>query len=193
MSWFHWEHGQDQKRLIEFTGRLIRLRKEHPVFRRPKFFRGRRIRGSEIKDVMWFNPGGNEMDDEEWASPFVRCLGMLLSGDATDVVNPQHEPVHDDTFLLLLNAHYEAIQFVLPGLENLEWEMILNTAEEEGFLPKPIRFPSGHDVDLAERSTCLLRLCGGTQEQARQESWKKRAYGLPQAVTGEEERAGKKR
>jgi isoamylase len=192
ISWFNWEHDEHQKRLLEFTRRLIGLRKEHPVFRRPKFFRGRRIRGSEIKDVMWFNPGGNEMTEEEWASPFVRCLGMLLSGDATDVVNFQNVPVQDETFLLLINAHYEPISFVMPGMENLEWEMILDTTDEDGFVATRKRFPSGEDVDLAERSTCLLRLYGGTQAHARQESWKKRAYDLPKAFTGEEVRAGKK-
>ena len=86
ISWLHWEHNDEQRQLLDFTKKLIDLRKEHPVFRRPKFFQGRRIRGSEIKDVMWFNPGGNEMSDEEWASPFVRCLGMLLSGDTIDVL-----------------------------------------------------------------------------------------------------------
>jgi len=62
LSWFHWEKWDEkQKALFEFTRRVIQLRRQHPVFRRPKFFQGRRIRGSEIKDVMWFNPGGNEM------------------------------------------------------------------------------------------------------------------------------------
>ena len=76
---------EKQNQFLEFTRKLIQFRKDHPVFRRPKFFQGRRIRGSEIKDVMWFNPGGSEMSEEEWASPFVRCLGMLLSGDTIDV------------------------------------------------------------------------------------------------------------
>ena len=65
VSWLNWEKREEkQNALFEFTRRLIQLRQQHPVFRRPKFFQGRRIRGSEIKDVMWFNPGGNEMSDE---------------------------------------------------------------------------------------------------------------------------------
>ena len=72
-SWLPWEHNDEQKQLCAFAKKLIQLRRDHPVFRRPKFFQGRRIRGSEIRDVMWFNPGGNEMSDEEWASPFLRC------------------------------------------------------------------------------------------------------------------------
>ena len=57
-----------QEQLHEFTSRLIHFRREHPIFRRPKFFQGRKIRGSEIKDIMWFNPGGTEMNDDEWTT-----------------------------------------------------------------------------------------------------------------------------
>ena len=56
ISWLTWDRSEEQNRLLEFTKKLIQLRRDHPVFRRPKFFQGRRIRGSEIKDVMWFNP-----------------------------------------------------------------------------------------------------------------------------------------
>ena len=193
VGWLSWERTGEQEQLFEYTRRLIRLRTEHPVFRRPKFFQGRRIRGSEIKDVMWFNPGGNEMSEEEWTSPFVRCLGMLLSGDTVDVLSFEGEPVRDETFLLLLNAHHEPIVFVLPGLEKLEWELLLDTAEEEGFLKKTKVFASGDDFELGDRSTCLLRLAGGAQAQARQESWKKRQVGLPPEITAEEERGAPKK
>ncbi|MBV9618703.1 MAG: glycogen debranching protein GlgX [Verrucomicrobia bacterium] len=185
ISWFDWQRRDNE--LFEFTKRLIAFRKQHPVFRRPKFFQGKRIRGSEIKDVMWFNPGGNEMSDDEWNSPFARCLGMLVSGDADDVVDSRGEPVRDDIFLLLINAHYEAIPFVLPGEEKLEWELILDT--EGGFLNKPERFSSGDDVDLKGRSTVLLRLTSGLQTQARHESWKKRPFEV-KAASAEQERAG---
>src|SRR5204863_691372 len=96
------------------------------------------------------------------------------SGDATDVLNFDGEPVHDDTFLLLINAHYEPIAFVLPGQEHLEWKLILNTSDVAGFVAETKRFASGDDVDLDGRTCCLLQLVGGTQPQAREESWKKR-------------------
>jgi glycogen operon protein len=137
---------------------------------------------------MWFNPGGNQMTEKEWTSPFVRCLGMLLSGDATDVLNFEGESVRDDTFLLLINAHYEPIAFVLPGQENVEWRLILDTSDAAGFLAEPKKLASGDDVDLSGRACCLLQLVGGTQAQAREESWKKRPVEFPQ-FTAEEERA----
>jgi len=138
ISWLNWEkRDEKQNALFEFTRRLIHLRHQHPVFRRPKFFQGRRIRGSEIKDVMWFNPGGNEMTEEDWSLPSARCLGMMLSGDTIDVLNFQGEPIRDDTFLFLSNAHYETISFLLPGQEHIEWQLLIDTALESGFLAEP--------------------------------------------------------
>jgi glycogen operon protein len=174
ISWFNWDFTDEQKQQLEFTKKLIQLRREHPVFRRPKFLQGRRIRGSEIKDVMWFNPGGNEMSEEEWTSPFARALAMLLSGDTIDVVSFEGEPVRDETFLLLMNAHYEPIEFVLPGQENLEWQVVIDTTTPAGFIDDVKKFSSTDDVEVEGRATMLLRLISGTQAQARQESWRKR-------------------
>ena len=188
ISWLNWERDEKQNQFVEFTRKLIQLRRDHPVFRRPKFFQGRRIRGSEIRDVMWFNPGGSEMSEEEWTSPFVRCLGMLLSGDTMDVLTFEGEPIRDDTFLLLINAHYEPIPFVVPGQEHIEWQLILDTMDPGGFLMEPKRFASGDDVDLGGRAACLFQLVSGAQAQAREESWKKRHVEFP-ALSAEEERA----
>ena len=137
---------------------------------------------------MWFNPGGNEMSDEEWASSLVRCLGVLLSGDTIDVLNFEGTPIRDDTFLLLINAHFESIQFVLPGQEHIEWELILDTVHNEGFSREPQKFTSGNDIELSGRATSLLKLIAGTQAQARQESWKKRHVELPhdRQITGQQ-------
>src|SRR6266436_1079278 len=190
ISWFDWNRDEKQNQFLEFTRKLICFRHAHPVFRRPKFFQGRRIRASEIRDVMWFNPGGCEMSEEEWASPFVRCMGMLLSGDTADVLSFEGEPIRDDTFLLLINAHYEPIPFGLPSKENLEWQLILDTMDPNGFLAEPRKFPSGDDVDMGGRACCLLQLVKGAQAQAREESWKKRSVEFP-PLSAEEERAGK--
>ncbi len=179
ISWLDWNLDDEQKALLDFTRELIRFRREHPVFRRPKFFQGRRIRGSEIRDVMWFNPGGNEMTDDEWNSPFVRCLGMLLSGDTIDVQTFEGEPIRDNSFLLLINAHHEPLQFVLPGQKKVEWQLLLDTASVDGFCREPQNFVSGDEVEIPERATMLLKLITGSTAQARHESWKKRQFEAP--------------
>ncbi len=179
ISWLTWERSEEQEKQLNFVRKLIQLRREHPVFRRPKFFQGRRIRGSEIKDVMWFNPGGSEMSDEEWSSPFVRCLAMLLSGDTIDVLSFEGDPIRDQTFLLLINAHHETIPFVLAGEEHLEWRLLIDTAAEEGFIEDERKFASGDDFEVEGRAMKLLCLTAGSQAQARRESWKKRQVAIP--------------
>jgi glycogen operon protein len=174
VSWLDWDWNGHQQKLHEFTTRLIRLRHGHPIFRRPKFFQGRKIRGSGIKDIMWFNPGGTEMNDDEWNTSFVRTFGMMLSGDTMDVRDFHGEVIRDDTYLMLLNAHHEPLTFVLPGQEDVRWEMILDTRIEEGFFETPKIFDAADEYEMEARSFCLLRLSVGAQSHARSDSWKKR-------------------
>ena len=167
LNWLRWDHGPEEKELLEFTAGLIHLRRRHPIFRRPKFFQGRRIRGSDIRDIMWFTPGGNEMTDEEWNFSFVRCLTMLLSGDTMDVRTPRGEPIQDASFMLMLNAHYEAVEFTLPGREDVTWERVIDTQLSAGFAPPGCHTPAGGKWTLAARSLCLWRLQAGSQASAR--------------------------
>jgi hypothetical protein len=81
---------------------------------------------------------------------------------------------------LLINAHYEPIQFVLPGQEHLEWRLVIDTCDEDGFVDDGEKYASGDDVALEARATKLLRLTAGAQAQARHESWKKRQFQVPQ-------------
>ncbi|HEY2138469.1 MAG TPA: glycogen debranching enzyme GlgX, partial [Chthoniobacterales bacterium] len=99
-----------------------------------------------------------------------------------DVLSFEGEPIRDETFLFLINAHFEPLPFVLPGEEHLEWVLILDTAEEHGFLPEPQKFASGDDVEVIGRGVKLLKLATGTQARARHESWKKRQVQLPRDV-----------
>ncbi len=184
ISWLDWNFSKEQTALLEFTKQLIKLRHEHPVFRRPKFFQGRRIRGSEIRDVMWFTPAGAEMNDDEWNSPYVRCLGMFLSGDTIDVQNFEGQPIRDRTFLFIINAHHEAIVFVLPGQKDVAWQLIFDTASENGFQKEPQNFVSGDEVEIRGRASLLLQLATGSTAQASRESWKKRESAAPKKKDG---------
>jgi isoamylase len=182
LSWFNWDWGDDAKTLFDFTRRLIRFRKEHPVFRRPKYFRGKRIYDLDVKDIMWFNPSGAEMNDQDWKNGFAKCLGMLVSGLASDVRGPKGEPIRDDTFLLLCNAHYESLTFILPGREEIRWEFVLDTKSERGFVRPQKIMPAGDEVELIDRSLSLLKLSEGEDRFARQPSWTIREGKAPSKV-----------
>jgi len=157
ISWHAWKRTPGQQAQTDFTARLIAFRREHPIFRRPKFFQGREVRGAGVKDLMWLNPGGNEMSDEEWGTHYVKTLGVLLCGDALDVRDWQGEPITDDTFLMLLNAAPEAEDFVLPSQGAQRWAVVLDTADERGFLDPQPGHAAGEKLAVTGRSFVLLR------------------------------------
>ncbi len=167
LSWFSWERSGDQRQLTDFVSRLIQFRKTHSVFRRPKFFQGRAIRGLGIKDIMWFNPDGKEMSDEEWSVGYARSMGVLLSGLGMDVRDFKGEPITDDTFVILFNAHHEQIEFRFPRIKNSRagWEMILDTNLPEGFLANKTRHSAAASVPVEARSVVVLKH-GLTREKA---------------------------
>ena len=115
ISWVDWKLDKPRRELLEFTRCVIGLMNEHPVLRRRHFFQGRRIRGSEVKDLAWFRPDGKEMNDEDWNNPETRCFGLRLAGDAIEELDARGNRIVDDTLLILLNAYHEAIQFTLPA------------------------------------------------------------------------------
>ena len=115
ISWISWDPEHMDKELLGFVQQLIALRKDHPVFRRRNFFQGRKIKGADIKDIVWLDPDGKEMTDEEWNQEFARCLGVSLAGKLwMKWMSAEHEFAMR-IFCLLLNAHHEEIPFVLPA------------------------------------------------------------------------------
>src|SRR5499427_9645416 len=126
LTWLHWELTEEQQDFCNFVRAVIQLRRMHPVFQRRKFFQERAIHGKDVHDITWFESSGQEMSEEAWNSGYVRCLGVQLAGDLIGDMDERGEPVQDDTILLLLNAHYEAIPFTLPMQhEGQEWERLL--------------------------------------------------------------------
>jgi isoamylase len=161
LTWYQWPLPRPALRQVDFVRRLIRLRLEQPVFHRRRFFQGRRIHGSEVKDLSWFRPDGKEMTEEEWNSSFTRCLGVRLAGDAIEEVDAQGQPIVGDTFLVLLNAYHEPVSFVLPAHRaRVRWELVLDTrAWEIGKRERAFRV--GDQFPLEGRSLAVLRLRRG--------------------------------
>jgi isoamylase len=156
ISWIDWSLRDTHELLIAFVQRLTELRRTHPLLRRRSFFQGRRIIGPEIKDIMWLNPDGREMSDEEWGQSFVRCLGMYLAGQAIDEQDERGRPLVDDDLLILINAHHEPIPFTLQQFqEPTRWQAVVDTNEESG-LASEARYGAGETYPLQGRSVALL-------------------------------------
>jgi glycogen operon protein len=157
LSWVSWQLEQEHRELVSYVKRLIEIRRSHPSFHRRSFFQGRPIRGAAVKDVTWLTPNGNEMTDQEWNESFARCLGMFLAGDAIGEEDDRGQPLHDDDFILLLNAHHERIDFVIPGLPVPSiWNVMLDTTRADGGSSDRRTFPAGSRFPLGGRSLALL-------------------------------------
>jgi isoamylase len=155
-TWFDWDLDERKQALLEFTSGLIKFRLDHPNFHRRKFFQDRSIRHAEDADVLWLRPDGKQMTDEEWDQGWQRCLGVFLNGHTLGDVNLNAQPVMDDDFLLLLNCHYEPVDFSVPELESdRKWEFVLDTRNAAFSSPgKSVR--AGEVVTLIERSLVLF-------------------------------------
>jgi glycogen operon protein len=156
IGWLNWELSDVRKAFLGFVQQLIQVRRAQPVLRRRRFFQGRRLRGSEVKDLAWFEPSGEEMTDEDWNAQFVRCLGVRLAGDTIEEVDQRGERIMGDTLLVLLNAHDGQIPFTFPALQpGQEWELIVDTTASQ---VEPLRIQPGQPYPLEGRSLAIFRL-----------------------------------
>jgi isoamylase len=155
LSWTDWSTADEE--LIEFTRRLIELRRAHAVFRRRRFFQGQPIHGIELVDIEWFTSEGVEMAEERWGRAHIGDLGVLLNGDAIPSRNERGERIRDDTFYLVFNAHGNAIDVSIPPDRGERWELVLDTAREPAFPDSPPIMAQGDPLHMPARSVVVLR------------------------------------
>jgi len=169
ISWTDWTQTPERREFLEFTRRIIRIWKDHPVLRRRKFFQGRRIRGAEVIDITWLDPSGAEMTDEMWNSPEVRGIGVRLNGDAIQDVDERGERIVSDTLLLILNAGNQTLSFVLPPTAAIErWDTLIDTADP--WQPSR-RLRAGDRYDLPGHAMAVLKLNNRQDDLRRATDW----------------------
>jgi isoamylase len=153
LSWFRWS-GADEE-LIEFTRRLIRLRRDHPVFHRSSFLTGRELQGSGLPDVWWFRPDGRRMTQRDWQRADMHTLGVFLNGGEIPTRTPRGEQQRDDSFLLLFNGGHEPLTFFLPARRfGGRWAVELSTSSQP---PAGTLLAARSPVELLDRAMMLLR------------------------------------
>ena len=154
INWHDWYWDDPRWRLLDFTKRMIQMRKEHGIFRRRDFFKGVPVGDQGRKDVAWLKPDGNEMTTEEWEKEFARCLGMWLNGEQLPETDERGRQLHDASFLVLFNAHHDQIDFKLPA--GFQWRTEVDTAFDTGEPPGDAPAPS-ETYPLQGRSLVVLR------------------------------------
>ncbi|HTU83454.1 MAG TPA: glycogen debranching protein GlgX, partial [Candidatus Acidoferrales bacterium] len=164
IGWIDWSGvhhaaptGSRERELFEFVRGLIELRRSHPVFRRPRFFRGVSVDQAPLKDITWFAPAGVEMTHDDWSDASKRCFGALLGGDTGDrFISLQGYPEYDETFFLLFNGYAHATDFTLPRAHGVgRWVKLVDTAAGASAL-EPSSYEPGSAFAAADRSFVLF-------------------------------------
>lgn len=156
ISWINWDHIDAEKDLTALVRKVIALRRDHAVFRRRNFFLGRSIKGAGVKDILWLRPDGREMTDEEWNQEHARTLGVFLSGSSLGEMDDRGQAVSDENFLLLLNAHHEAVPFSLPtAASGMLWVSLIDTSVAGARSPGAA-YEASTNYSLQPRSLALL-------------------------------------
>jgi len=162
ITWIDWEHVDAS--LIDFTSALARLRRDHPTFRRRRFFDGRPVRREEVEripDIVWLRPDGTQMQPEDWDSGFGRSIGVFLNGNGIRERDRRGEPITDRHFLVLFNAGDEPVEFRLPDVDfSPNWDVLVDTA---GTLANTEPVHPGAVLDLAAKSVVVL--CEHVEEE----------------------------
>jgi isoamylase len=121
ISWVDW--SQPDTRLQDFASRLVSFRKRHPVFRRRRF-----LAGAEASELRWFTPAGTEMTDGDWSDASALAIALYLDGSNDPDRAADGTPLLDDDFLVLVNAWWEPLEFVLPSTrERAAWHVEIDT------------------------------------------------------------------
>jgi glycogen operon protein len=156
LTWMDW-NAADQ-RLLAFTRRLVRLRRDHPVFRRRRF-----LSGVQTEEIQWHTPAGSRMTDEDWNDAGARAIALYLDGTDLPDDAPDGTPLVDDDFLVLINAWWEPLDMVLPLVDGAaSWVRELDTFDDTvgasadpATADTPVKL--GESVTVGPRSMLILR------------------------------------
>ncbi|MGX1880478.1 glycogen debranching protein GlgX [Streptomyces sp. NPDC055287] len=161
LSWVHWPDKDDEEgSLHAFTRAMVWLRRDHPVFRRRRFFHGRPVEGThdDLSDIAWFTPDGKEMAQRDWQAAHAKALTVFLNGHAISEPGPRGERISDDSFLLMFNASAKALDFTVPVNHGKQWQVVVDTARAEGVPPgSGPKVGAGELVTLIGRSLVVLQ------------------------------------
>lgn len=159
-SWMDWELADKNAALMEFTKRLITIRRNHPVFRRRRFLAGGPL-GSEVgdRDIAWLVPSGKLMGQSDWDFAFGKSLMVYFNGKAIQEPDARGQRIEDDSFIMMFNAYHEPIDFTLPDTEfGPAWKLIVDTNVDTGYPDEAKTLRAGDSIAVEARSTLILRL-----------------------------------
>ncbi|SOC51237.1 glycogen debranching protein GlgX [Ornithinimicrobium cerasi] len=157
LAWMDWELDPVEHDLLDFTSQLIRLRREHRVFRRRRFFAGDADHGgqSDLGDIVWYAPDASEMPPQGWHQN-EQAVMVFLNGEAITEKDQRGRPVLDDHFLLLFNGHHEPVPFTVPdGIDTTTWRVVVDTSGDD--IDDSIPWETGSTHEMPGRAVVVLQ------------------------------------
>ena len=157
ISWLDWTLADKNYAQVNFVRQLTNLRARYPILRRSRFLSAKENEAIGLKEITWINAVGEEMEDGQWSDARMQCFGMLLDGRAQPSGIRQRGI--DATLLLILNAHHDLVNFVLPGHAGDErWRLLIDTNVETKLAKTAYR--KGDIYGVTGRSLLLFQLLG---------------------------------
>ncbi len=160
ITWLDWDLDEERAELLEFTQQLVALRRNHPVLHRRRFFTGKPLPDAgpdALDDIGWFDLAGHRMTDENWSTGYARSVMVFFNGEAIAEPDRLGQPVVDNSFLVLLNAHYEDLDFTLPSEKyGSEWKLAYSTDDRYQELTLENTAAAGETLTVTARSTLVL-------------------------------------
>ena len=132
---------------------MTKLRRDHPVFRRRRWFHGRRIRA--IEDLAWFRPDGEAMTDEDWEDGNARAIGVFLNGEAIPTTDAYGGRIVDDSFFVMISADHEPLD--VDGAPGDPAPRLGRRARHRPAARARARRRPSATLDLVDRSVLVLR------------------------------------
>ncbi|HEY8720085.1 glycogen debranching protein GlgX [Pengzhenrongella sp.] len=155
-SWVDWDLDEERASLLDFTRRLVHLRRAHPVLRRQAYFSPHDDAASEshLPDIAWFTPSGETMRRERWQVDHAQAVTVFLNGEAIDDLDPWGERIDDDSFVIMFNASDQATTFRVPAATyGAKWTCVLDT---DSNLENGERVAAAARLRISGRSTVVL-------------------------------------
>jgi isoamylase len=153
-TWLNWELDDENRELLQFAREVSKFYHSQPVFQRRRFFHGTALRGDQSQEIIWLDPSGNEMSEQNWQTPYTRSLGVKLSGGPIDV-DEYGEPIVGDHVLMLFNADsVNDITFTLPNSMVEPWRLVVDTALPKGGVDE--QAPTTDDTYVVRASSMVV-------------------------------------
>jgi len=160
VSWVDWDLDDHDRRLLGYVRRLLALRAATPALRPATFFVGTPTGpGHVVSDLAWFRADGQLMTPADWQSPRRTTLGMYLDGDQPHRLDEAGVPMTGESYLVVVHAGQNDREVRLPAAPwARSYEVVLDTAEEAGFVPGGRTLPAGSALATTARSVVVLRV-----------------------------------